>query len=260
MKRLAYILISVILISSCNQKSKKVSENNQIANDVELLIDSVPLDSDYIIDSGDTIDGEVYFSVVEEMPQFGNGWEDIRKYILDNIEYPQTAIDDSIEGRVYIQFVINEDGSVSNPKTIRGLRYDLDEECIRVIENMPDWKPGKQMGKLVKVSYVIPFTFRLDSDSDKGDAITPQVENPNKEIDFKIYPNPATDYTNIEITEYNADFEYQMINTKGQIVKSGQIFTTTEQINISDLENGLYIIRLISKEKGLLKTQKMIKK
>lgn len=260
MKRLAYILTILILISSCNQKSKKTTESSQIVNDEEFIIDSLSTDSDLIFNEGDTIDGEVFFSVVEEMPEFGNGWEDIKKYILDNITYPQTAIDDSIEGRVFIQFVINEDGSVSNPKAVRGLRYDLDEECIRVIKNMPDWKPGKQMGKLVKVMYVIPFTFRLDSDSYKGDAITPQEEKPNKEVDFKIYPNPATDYTNIEITEYSADFEYQMINTKGQIVKSGQIFTTTEQINISDLENGLYIIRLISKENGLLKTQKLIKK
>lgn len=260
MKRLAYILTIVILISSCNQKSKKTTESSQIVNDEELLVDSLLPDSDFILDEGDTIDGEVFFSVVEEMPEFGNGWEDIRKYILDNIEYPQTAIDDSIEGRVIIQFVINEDGSVSKAKAIRGLRYDLDEECIRVIENMPDWKPGKQRGKLVKVNYAIPFIFRLNSDSDKGNTITPKKKENKELIDFKIYPNPASDYANIEIAEFIGDLEYQMINAKGQIIKSGQIFTTTEQINLSDLENGLYIIRLISKEKGLMNTQKLIKK
>jgi len=260
MNRLAYILTIVILISSCNQKSQKTTESNQIANDEELLLDSLSLDSDYILDEGDTIDGEVFFSVVEEMPEFGNGWEDIRKYILDNCKYPQTAIDDSIEGRVYIQFVINEDGSVSNPQVIRGLRYDLDEECIRVIENMTDWKPGKQMGRRVKVRYVIPFTFRLASDSEKGNMITPKNNEKKELIDFKIYPNPATEFVNIEITEFIDNLEFQLINAKGQNLKSGQIYNLTEQIDISDLENGLYIIRLISKENGLVYTQKLIKK
>ena len=260
MKKLAYILTILILISSCNQKSKKTTDNSQIVNDEEFIIDSLSVDSDFVFNEGDTIDGEVFFSVVEEMPEFGNGWEDIRKYILDNIEYPQTAINDSIEGKVFVQFVINEDGSVSNPVVLRGIRYDLDNECLRVIEKMPDWNPGKQMGKLVKVKYTIPFIFRLNSDSEKGNAITPKKNEKQELIDFKIYPNPASDYTNIEITKYSRDLEYQMINAKGQIIKSGQIFTTTEQINISDLENGLYIIRLISKENGLINTQKMIKK
>ncbi len=122
MKRLAYILTILILISSCNQKSKKATDSSQIVNDEEFIIDSLSLDSDFILDVGDTIDGEVFFSVVEEMPEFGNGWEDIKKYILDNIEYPKTAIDDSIEGKVFVQFVINEDGSVSNPVVLRGIK------------------------------------------------------------------------------------------------------------------------------------------
>jgi TonB family protein len=259
MKRLTYILTIVIFISSCNQKSQKSADKIQIVNDEDFIVDSTSIDSHIFTDSGDTIDYEVVFLVADEMPEFGNGWEDIRKYILDNTEYPQTAIDDSIEGRVIVNFVINKDGSVSNPKVIRGLRYDLEEECIRVIENMPDWKPGKARGILVKVSYGIPFIFCLKSESDIKNAITPK-NNGNKElIDFKIYPNPASDYTNIEITGYSKDLEYQMVNTKEQIVKSGQIYAATEQINISDIENGLYIIQLFSKEKGLMKTQKLIK-
>ena len=77
----------MILISSCNQKSKKLSENKQIANTEKLQLDSVPTDSDYTIDASDTVDAGVFFMVVEEMPQFGNGLEDIKKYFLDNIEY-----------------------------------------------------------------------------------------------------------------------------------------------------------------------------
>jgi protein TonB len=174
MKRLAYILTILILISSCNPKSQKTADKIQIVNDEDFIIDSTSIDSHIFTDSGDTIDYEAVFLVADEMPVFGNGWEDIRKYILDNTEYPQTAIDDSIEGRVIISFVINKDGSVSNPKVNRELRYDLDEECIRVIENMPDWKSGKVRGINVKVSYGIPFNFRLKSESDVKNAITPK--------------------------------------------------------------------------------------
>jgi TonB family protein len=260
MKRLAYILMILILISSCNQKSNNTTENVQIENDEEILFESFPDDSDYSIEYCDTIDGEILFSVVEEMPQFGNGWEDIKKYILDNFQYPQTAIDDSIEGRVYLQFVINEDGSVSNAEVVRELRYDLDEECIRVIENMPDWKPGKQRGEFVKVRFVIPFIFKMsESDTGKGNVITPKEELKVKSIELKVFPNPAKDYVNIEILSNMTDLEYQLINAKGQIIKSGHIYNSTKHINISDIENGLYIVRLISKENGLIKTQKLIK-
>lgn len=260
MKRLTYILTVLFLISSCNQKSKKTTENIQIENDKEFVLDSIPIDSDFIIDSGDTINGEVFFNFVEEMPQFGNGWEDIRKYILKNIEYPQTAIDDSIVGNVFVQFVINEDGSLSNPKVIRGIRFDLDEACIRVVKNMPNWKPGKQMGKLAKVRYMMPFRFRLNSDIDKDNIITPQKDKDEKTIDFKIYPNPATEIVNIELSDFYSGLEFEIINTKGQNLKSGQIYNQTEQINISDLENGLYLIRLISNQNRVIKTQKLIKK
>ena len=74
MKRLACILTILILISSCNQKPKKTTESSQIVNDEEFIIDSLSTDCDFIFDEGDTIDGEVFFSVVEEMPEFGNGW------------------------------------------------------------------------------------------------------------------------------------------------------------------------------------------
>jgi len=255
MKRLSYILILLILVSSCNQKSKNSSDNNQLENDKEILLDSIPIKSDYTIDCGDTIDREVFFSC-EEMPKFGNGREDLKKYIQDNTEYPQTAIEDSVEGRVYIFFVINEDGSVSDSKVLRGIRYDLDNECIRVINNMPDWKPGKQRGKLVKITYIIPFTFSLELSSGKGYIISPK----NKSFDFKIYPNPATDYVNIELSNFKDDVEFQMINTKGQLVKKGPLNYEIEQINISNFERGIYIVQLIYNEERLTKTQKLIKK
>ncbi len=249
-------LIFLLTLFSCSnnkQKDNKVNEQQINPDSTELLESIIEEECD------DNVD---VFYVVEKMPEFGNGWEDIRKYILDNIEYPQTAIDDSLEGKVYIQFVINEKGRVTEARVIRGVRYDLDNESLRVVNEMPDWKPGKQRGIPVKVWYTLPFYFRLNSDSEnsKGNIINPKKKTEDKLIELKIYPNPATDYVNIEILDSETDLEYQLINTKGQICLKGLIYSNQEQINISELTNGLYMVRLISKEKGLIKTEKLIKK
>jgi len=256
MKRFLHIILVIILFVSCNQKSRK-NDDAAIGVENEFISDSI-LYMDSIMPLGDTINGEVYFIIIEDMPTFGNGDQDLFDYILANTEYPQTAIDDSIQGKVYIQLVINEDGSVSDAKVMRGLRYDIDQECIRVIENMPKWEPGKQRGKPVKTRYTIPFSFRLKTNSINGHSITPKIRM--KSPDFKLYPNPISDVANIDIQDFKDDLEYQIINTKGQIIKSGQFYSKIEQINVSDLENGLYVFRLISKNDGVIKTQKIIKK
>ena len=139
MKRLAYILTIVILIICCNK--------NTIANDDYFLPDSISFEDDFITDSAETDVEEICIFSIEQYPRFGNSYKDISKYITENTEYPQSAIDDGIEGRVFVQFVVNEDGSVTNAEVLRGLRSDFDEECVRVLENMPDW--GKYLSFLM---------------------------------------------------------------------------------------------------------------
>jgi TonB family protein len=254
----AYLIGLIFLLGlySCSNNKKK----DYKVNEQQINLDSTELIESIIEEECD--DNIDIFYVVEEMPEFGNGWEDIRKHILDNIEYPQTAIDDSLEGKVYIQFVINEKGKVTEARVIRGVRYDLDNESLRVVNEMPDWKPGKQRGIPVKVWYTLPFYFSLNSDSEnsKGNVINTKKKTEDKSIELKIYPNPATDYVNIEILDSETDLEYQLINTKGQICITGRIYNSQVQINIAELTNGLYIVRLFSKEKGLIKTEKLIKK
>ena len=95
---------------------------------------------------------------VPQMPEF-NG--DIQSYISSNIHYPDAARENNIDGRVTVQFVVNEDGSVSNAKRLKGIGGGCDEEAIRIVSSMPRWKPGKQNGKAVKVYFTLPINFQL---------------------------------------------------------------------------------------------------
>jgi protein TonB len=106
---------------------------------------------------------EEVFLVVEEMPSFGSGDAntEFRKYVGANMKYPEVAAENGIQGRVFVQFVIEADGRISNVRVLRGVDPSLDKEAIRVIESSPKWNPGKQRGKPVRVSYTFPITFVL---------------------------------------------------------------------------------------------------
>ncbi len=101
------------------------------------------------------------FQIVEEMPAFPGGEAKLMEYVGKNIKYPQIARETGIQGRVFIGFVVEPDGSVSNVKLLRGIGGGCDEEAMRVVKSMPKWKPGKQRGKAVRVSYQIPVFFKL---------------------------------------------------------------------------------------------------
>ena len=101
------------------------------------------------------------FQIVEEMPQFPGGEGKLMEYVAKNIKYPQIARETGIQGRVFVGFVVEPDGSISNVKLLRGIGGGCDEEAMRVIKSLPKWKPGKQRGKAVRVSYQIPVFFKL---------------------------------------------------------------------------------------------------
>lgn len=106
---------------------------------------------------------EEIFQIVEEMPSFPGGEPKVMEYIGKNIKYPQIARESGIQGRVFVSFVVECDGSISNAKVLRGIGGGCDEEAVRVVTNMPKWKPGKQHGKAVRVSYLLPVNFKLVS-------------------------------------------------------------------------------------------------
>jgi TonB family protein len=223
-------------------------------------VDSEEVKQDTIVDLKDTIIEESCYAFYDKEPEFDGGKNGLLSFIIDNTEYPETAIEDSVEGNVYVQFTINEDGSVSSPIIMKGVRHDLNEESKRVIGIMPKWKPAEHEGKPMKCRYNLPFNYRLNSKAGPGYNIIPKKDNKKDFISLKVYPNPVTDIVNIELTEFQAQLSCQIINVKGELVRKDQLNSVLEKLNISELESGLYIIQLVSKDKGIMNTQKLIKK
>lgn len=117
------------------------------------------------------VQGSDVFTIVEEMPEFPGGIEGMMKYLRENIKYPAEAKDTGASGTVYINFIVDTDGKIINSKILRGVNEPLNNEALRVINTMPLWKPGKQKGKAVKVSYNLPIRFALDTPK-----VAPKVE------------------------------------------------------------------------------------
>ncbi|HEY4787934.1 MAG TPA: TonB family protein [Bacteroidales bacterium] len=98
---------------------------------------------------------------VEQMPEFPGGVDAMMKYLNANIRYPSIATEMGISGRVILQFVVDKHGKINNVKVLRGIGGGCDEEAIRVVKNMPSWKPGRQNGKEVPVYFTLPVVFTL---------------------------------------------------------------------------------------------------
>jgi TonB family protein len=110
-------------------------------------------------------DSNEVFVFVEEAPCFPGGDKARIKFLIKNISYPKAAKENGIQGTVYISFVIEKDGRVSNAKVLRGIGGGCDEEALRVINKMPKWKPGVQRGKTVRAQFNMPIRFTLANDS-----------------------------------------------------------------------------------------------
>ena len=113
-----------------------------------------------VVEEEEPVEEEI-FMVVEQMPEFPGGMAELMKFLSKNIKYPTIAQENGIQGRVIVQFVVNQDGSIVDPVVMRSVDPYLDKEALRVISTMPKWKPGMQRGKAVRVKYTVPVTFRL---------------------------------------------------------------------------------------------------
>lgn len=117
------------------------------------------------------------FRVVEKSPQFPEDNGNPLKWITKNLKYPEKAMKEGKMGKVYVNFIIDTEGNVINPKIIKGVSPEIDAEALRVIRKMPKWKPGYQDGKAVKVSYNIPITFWLCDDGTTEKTKAPEKMN-----------------------------------------------------------------------------------
>jgi len=150
-----------------------------VADIIEVVDDKIEINEDLTIDEADEntaveiqeivevapVEEEeeeaAPFVIVEDMPEFKGGEKALLKYIAEHVVYPEIAKENDIQGTVYVKFVVNEKGKVTNVGLLRGVDPLLDKEAIKVIESLPDWKPGKQSGKNVKVSMQVPIKFQL---------------------------------------------------------------------------------------------------
>ena len=101
------------------------------------------------------------FTVVEVMPIFPGGQTALVQYIASHLKYPPVAQENGVQGRVFVSFVVGEDGYVEDVQVIKGVDPSLDKEAVRVVKSLPRWTPGNQQGKPVRVRYSVPVTFAL---------------------------------------------------------------------------------------------------
>ena len=148
--------VEVLNVVEDDVETESIEINTEDDKDVEVVI-APPVEAPV-----EEEEEEEIFMVVETMPEFPGGQQEMMKYIGTNIKYPVIAQENGIQGRVICQFVVEKDGKVTDIKVVRSSGdASLDKEAVRVINSMPKWKPGKQRGKPVRVKYTIPVNFRL---------------------------------------------------------------------------------------------------
>ena len=178
LKALAVVPVAALLAVACGQKSEKAAEAEEPLTTVVEVPGAEPVEEPVAVPedtpevtvvgyAGDAdkpapkaATGKIY-EVVEQMPRFPGGDAALMQFLSKNIKYPKEAENAKQEGRVIANFVVEEDGSVSNVKVVHGVAPLLDAEALRVLGLMPRWEPGQQNGKPVRVKYTVPITFRL---------------------------------------------------------------------------------------------------
>ena len=146
-----------------------VEDDVEIEDEIE--IEDTESDEDVEIEIEEE-DDEEFFMVVENMPEFPGGDLGLMKYIQKNVKYPAIAKEYNITGKVYVSFIVDKKGSVTNVKIVRGVDKNLDAEAMRVVKSLPKYKPGKQRGESVRVMFTIPINFTLNNnDKVYGDCV-----------------------------------------------------------------------------------------
>ncbi len=141
---------------------EEIEEEIEVELDVEVTEETVIEDIVFEEAPEEEVVEEV-FTIVEDQPEFPGGMPAFYKYVADNMDYPSQARRMGIEGRVYVQFVVDKDGTVTEVKAVKGIGAGCDEEAERVLRTSPKFKPGKQRGRAVKVRMVLPIIFKLSN-------------------------------------------------------------------------------------------------
>ena len=167
-----------------NEKTFKLGDHKVVAknnhderNSYTVTVDGKPFDLNYITqmlfdDSDEATDDSEVYNGVDVQPEYPGGINAMYDFIQKNLKYPESAKNKGIEGRVFVQFVVEKDGSLSSFQVLRGVSDDIDAEAVRVLKMMPKWKPGMMNGKPVRVHFTMPFKFQLTANENTTDALS----------------------------------------------------------------------------------------
>jgi protein TonB len=149
----------------------EVPDEEEIMEDIKIDLDITMTEDQKIeqrifedipLDKEEEETADEIFTIVETQPSPVGGMSAFYDYVANNLKYPMMARRNNIEGRVYIQFVVEKDGSLTDVNTLKGIGGGCDEEAVRIIQEAPKWNPGKQRGRPVRVKMVLPILFRLE--------------------------------------------------------------------------------------------------
>ena len=140
---------------------EEIEEEIEVELDLEVTEEEVV--EDFVFEEAPEEEVDEVFTIVEDQPAFPGGNAAFYKFVASNMTYPAQARRMGIEGRVFVQFVVDKDGSVTEVKAVKGIGAGCDREAERVLNSSPKWTPGKQRGRSVKVRMVLPIIFKLNN-------------------------------------------------------------------------------------------------
>lgn len=152
----ALLIAGNISCSSEAEQKADVKEADVKETTATAKFDTDGVASVKVLDAKDAV-----FEVVEHMPEFPGGMNKLISFINSNVKYPASAQEKGTQGRVVVQFIVEKDGSATSPKIVKSVDPELDAEALRIVGQMPKWKPGTQRGEAVRVKFTLPVVFRL---------------------------------------------------------------------------------------------------
>lgn len=240
---IVFLIAFCLLSTSCVQQRQKTEtkKSSAIPMDTSLVV----VDSTILLYSNlKTSDKEIH-AILEERPEYPGGMDEVVKYIQTHIQYPPTAVYKKIQGKVWIESVIDRDGKVVQPKVAYSVHPLLDQEALRIIKMMPDWRPGKLNGETVKVKYVFPVTFRIEDHIvlvDDGPK-----RNPNDTGTVEIEYIPPVNFDSVIKTSPSVKWGFLVDDTEG--VAKVHLDNRTHQEIKSKSEDVKIILSSLSNDK-----------
>ena len=149
--RLFLAAVAILMLGAYGTQAKRITAD----------IRGIAVDTIQAADDDSVAPGEMFIDN-EELPEYPGGNEAMQEYIKSNKRYPQEAMDRGIAGRVIVQFIVEEDGTLTEGKVVKPVDPQLDAEAIRIMRSMPKWEPGETRGKPIRMRFTFPVTFRLE--------------------------------------------------------------------------------------------------